>query len=59
MIKHGKFSNSRRLNSFHFSMIDDGKANVCKQHVGINGQTLLFVFILLAVTVLFFLLHIG
>jgi len=40
-------------------MIDDGKANVCKQHVGINGQTLLFVFILLAVTVLFFLLHIG
>ena len=54
MIKHGRFANCRRLNSFFFSMIDDGKANFCKQHVGINGQTLHFTFIPLTVTVCVF-----
>ena len=57
MIELGKFSNSRRLNSFLFSMIDDGKANVFKQHVGINVQTLLFTFIPSTATAFFFLAH--
>lgn len=35
-------------------MIDDGKANFCKQHVGINGQTLQFAFIPLTVAVCFY-----
>jgi len=54
MIKHGRFLNSRRLISFFFSVIDDGKANFRKQHIGISGQTLQFAFIPLTVTVWIF-----